>query len=361
MSIWRWGEYFSDTTFEHQITLGEGNTPLVRSHSIGPQAGIDNLYFKLESANPTGSYKDRFAAAAISDMLAHDKTRAVGTTSGNTGSAFAAYCAAARIPCEIAILEWTPPGKLKQMLAYGAQLYKVKGMGVDADVSLRVFEELRAKTERTNAQLLVSAFMFSPAGMAGVQTISYELAEQSAKTGFAIDHVFSPAGGGGLTLAVTRGFADLVERKELKVAPAVHCAQPVGNNTMAGPLREGLDRGQAVDCTSQISGLQVGSIIDANKVIPACRATGGNGFLVTDDTVWSVQKRLAREEGIFCEPAGAVALAAALDAAAEGEVQPSESVVCLVTGIGFKDPPSVDRMIADCDCPTIEVQQIGTQ
>ena len=138
----------------------------------------------------------------------------------------------------------------------------------------------------------------------------------------------------------------------------MHCVQPEGNNTIAGPLRDGLDRGQDCTCTSEVSGLQVGSVIDGHDVIPACRSTGGTGHVVTDEAVWSVQKRLAREEGIFCEPAGAVSVVGALEAAQRGQIKRDDRVVCLITGIGFKDPPAVDRMLVGMDCPTIEVEQI---
>jgi len=363
MTIWRWADYFCDIPDEHRITLGEGETPLIRSRTVGPTSGLNNLYFKLETANPTGSYKDRYAAVAISDMLTHGKTRSVGTSSGNTGSAIAAYCAAAQIACEIAIVETAPEGKLKQMLAYGAQLYKVKGMGSDAAASQRAVEVLKQKADRPDAKLQISAFQLSPAGMAGVQTIGYELAEQLYGSPFEVSeqsdvHVFVPAGGGGLTLAIARGFADLVERSELATSPAVHCVQPAGNDTMAGPLRDGAERGKACESTTKISGLQVANVIDGNEVIPACRASGGTGHLVEDESTWDAQRRLAREEGVFCEPAGAIAVAAALEAARRGDVQPNDHVVAVITGIGFKDPPSVDRMVCDAECPTIEVSEI---
>ena len=361
MSIWRWAEYFCDIPEQYHVTLGEGDTPLVRSRRIGPDAGLGSLYFKLESLNPTGSYKDRFGAAAISDMLADGKTRSVGGSSGNTGSAVAAYCAAAEITCEIAILEATPAGKTQQMLAYGAKVYKVRGLGVDRGISIQIEAMIKEKASKPDAKLQISAFRLSPAGMAGVQTISYELAEQATAAQQRLDHVFVPAGGGGLNLAVARGFAGLVERGQLANGPAVHCVQPVGNNTIAGPLRDGADRAVEVKCSSRISGLQVGSVLDGDEVIQACRQCGGNGYLVPDEVTWELQARLAREEGIFCEPAGAVALAGALQAARQGEVAQDDNIVCLVTGIGFKDLPSVEAMTADSACPTIEAAELLAQ
>src|SRR5262245_15790004 len=104
VSLWRWADYLAAVPEVNRVTLGEGGTPLVRSRSIGPSIGLDQLYFKLESCNPTGSYKDRFAAVAVSDLAAQGKTRCLATSSGNTGAALAAYCAAAKIRCVIAIV-----------------------------------------------------------------------------------------------------------------------------------------------------------------------------------------------------------------------------------------------------------------
>ena len=131
MSIWRWAERFGagEIPPEMRVTLGEGQTPLVRSRHLGPSNGVTELYFKVEGSNPTGSYKDRFAAAAVAHMLAQGKRHCIATSSGNTGAALAAYCAAAGIACDIAAVETAPEEKLRQMMAYGARVYKVRGFG----------------------------------------------------------------------------------------------------------------------------------------------------------------------------------------------------------------------------------------
>jgi threonine synthase len=354
MSIWQWHEWFEAPAGEHQLSLGEGNTPLVPSRRLGPENGLPGLAFKLEATNPSGSYKDRFAAAAVSHMRARGETLCVATSSGNTGSALAAYCAAASIPCKIAIVETAPDAKLRQMLAYGASLFRVRGFGMDAEITERTFATLAALGDRPKAALQISAFKYSPLGMSGVQTIAYEIAAELKN----VDHVFVPAGGGGLTLAIVRGFRQLVSAGRLPRCPRVHCVQPAGNDTIAGPLRAGAQRARAVACTTTISGLQVPSVIDGDEVIEACRSTGGTGHTVSDADVYGVQRRLAREEGVFCEPAGAVAVAAALAAKVRGEVERSEVVVCLVTGSGFKDLAAMERMTADADCETITWQQL---
>lgn len=355
MSIWRWADKFSDAPHQHRISLGEGETPLLRSRRIGPSIGADNLYFKLETTNPTGSYKDRFAAAAVADMLARGKRRCVATSSGNTGSALAAYCAAAGIECEIATIETAPHEKLKQMMAYGAQIYKVRGFGTDPAKTAQIFELIERKANTPDAALQISAFRYSPAGMRGVQTIGYELAEQTEGK---LDHVFVPAGGGGLTLAVARGLEEMLREGRFTRPVKVRCVQPEGNDTIATPLRRGDERARAVDCTTRIGGLQVASVIDGDEVIAACRRSGGSGHVVDDESVWRMQSRLAREEGIFTEPAGAVAVMGAINSVERGEVAKDATIVCLVTGTGFKDSPSIDRMLEGQSCPVVDLDQL---
>jgi len=357
VTIWRWADWIEPVAPEARISLGEGSTPLIRSQVIGPQAGLQNLFFKLESTNPTGSFKDRFAAAAISHMRAAGRSRCLATSSGNTGSAVAAYAAAARLDCHIAVVETAPQGKLQQMMAYGANVFRIRGFGLDPALSVSTFQTLQRLGLQPDAALQISSYIYSAAGMTGVETISFELHAQQE---LPIEHVFCPAGGGGLCVAVARGFATLARVGERPQGPAVHCVQPEGNDTMAGPLRRGAAEAQEVTCTTRISGLQVPNINDGHLVVQECRPTGGTGHLVRDDRVWELQGQLARQEGIFTEPAGAVALAGALQAAQEGLVEASAPVVCLVTGSGFKDEEAVARMLGEADCPMIEENQLET-
>jgi threonine synthase len=349
-NLWRWADRFCPSISPaQQISLGEGETPCLRSKAIGPSLGSPQLYFKLESVNPSGSYKDRFAALAISHMLANQQHTCLATSSGNTGAALAAYSAAAGVRCRIAVVETAPPAKLQQMMAYGAEIHRVKRFGLDANVTSQVFQRLEQQARQGGFALQVSAYRFSPLGMQGVESIAHELAEAFAGR---VGHVFCPAGGGGLTLAVARGF------QKADAHAAVHCVQPEGNDTIAGPLREGVPRARDVRCETTISGLQVANVIDGNEVIAACRESGGTGHTVTDDEVFAAQTRLAREEGIFCEPAGAVALAGVIKAVDRGELDPTSRLVCLVTGSGFKDPGSIDRMTADCQSDLVELDDL---
>ncbi len=353
--FWRWADKISFIEKNSRITLGEGDSPLVKSRSIGPQLGFDNLYFKLETANPSGSFKDRFAVVAVADLLSRGVKRCLATSSGNTGAALATYCAAAGIECTIAILETTPLGKLTQMLAHGAKLIRVKGFGLDPEQTVAAFEMLENAGREWGCPPQISAFHYSPVGMSGTQTISYELAEQFARFDSRPDHVFVPAGGGGFALGTAIGFEQLA--KQGAPMPCIEVVQPVGNDTIASSLRRGDEKARAVQCTTKISGLQVASVIDGNEVVTHCRASGGTGHVVTDSDIWKTQKRLAREEGIFSEPAGAVATTGALKAIAAGEIDPNKIVVCLITGSGFKDPTSIDKMNEGIDVPTLDIDE----
>ena len=316
--------------------LGEGQTPLVKSRAIGPALGLPNLYFKLENLNPTGSYKDRFAAVYAGELVSNGQRLCLATSSGNTGAALSAYCAAAGISCLLMVVDGAPRPKITQMQLYGATVYEVARFGKDPLVTSAVFDGLETFAASRGIPLPVSAYRYCPTAMQGVQTIAYEILDELPG---GVDHLFVPAGGGGLALATARGVLTYGKQE-----PAVHCVQPAGNDTIASALRNKQTQATAVAAsTTAISGLQVPSVIDGDETIRACRRLGGNGYVVQDEVVLHYQRELARKEGIFCEPAGAVALAGLADALQREEVNRSETAVCLVTGSGFKDMGSISE------------------
>lgn len=305
---------------------------------------MPNLYFKIESGNPTGSYKDRFAAAAVTDLKKRGAKLCLATSSGNTGAALASYCARANMPCFVITVDGAPVGKVDQMKLYGAKTIMVKGFGIDEEVSYRVLEGLRVFGREKQVEVQISGYAFSPEGMKGVETIGFEIAEALPANRV---NVFSPAGGGGLILAIGNGFLKWKEKHTEYLLPKLHCVQPEGNNTIAGPLMRGLKTASSIKrCTTRVSGLQVPNLIDGQKALEVCQLLGGGGSLVTDDEVFNVQQDLATMEGIYCEPAGAVALAGAINALKRGQIHPEDEVVVIITGHGFKDPLSVQRMIS---------------
>ncbi|MGV3652104.1 MAG: pyridoxal-phosphate dependent enzyme [Devosia sp.] len=317
------------------IDMGQGFTPVVASRSIGPKAGIADLRFKLEHLNPTGSYKDRFAGLAVGRAVAEGADRCIATSSGNTGAALAAFCARAGLGCILFVSERAPAGKLQQMQAYGATLYRVRGMSVDAAESARAMDILEARVAAMGLSLHTTAYAKAPRDMEGIKTIAYELAEEVPEA----TDIFVPVGGAGLHVAISRGYADLAGT----ASPAMHVVQPMGNDTVATPLLNGANRARSVETITTISGLGVGHVLDGDVAMDHARRTGGTGLVADEDFIRHVQGRLATEEGLFVEPAGATAVAGALIAAEEGRLR-SGTAICILTGHGFKDPPSVSVM-----------------
>jgi threonine synthase len=312
--------------------LGEGGTPLVRSVRIGNFLGLSSLYFKLESCNPSGSYKDRFIAAEIRLLRERGVRSCLATSSGNTGSALAAYCARFGIRCTIIVNEHAPAAKLAQMQAHGARVLRVRDFVTSASVTQEVYAELDRASRRYGAPLVVSAYRYCPQGMIGVESLGRELQDVPK-----LKHVFVPVGGGGLYSATVRGLDGTDVR--------VHAAQPDGCSTVVAAWQRGDDEIRTIASTTRISGLSVPSDIDASLALRLLRSNGGCGFAVTDDEVFEAQKQLLEYEGIYCEPAGAAALAAVAQARRRG-VTADETTVCLVTGHGFKDPDSITAAAA---------------
>jgi len=324
----------------HLGDLGQGFTPLVRSHSIGPAHGLRNLYFKLEQCNPTGSYKDRFAGLAVALAIQDGAKACVSTSSGNTGAAIAAMSAAFRLRCTLFVNDNAPASKLAQMCAYGARVVRVKGFGVDPAESGLISGRLREVCASLRIPFFVSAFVFCPRAMEGIKTIAFELARQLHE----IDDVFAPAGGGGLYLGIAKGFADL--RREMPLSPRLHVVQPRLNDTIVTPLNGGLEKARSVSTVTQISGLAVARDLDGSACIAQARRTGGFGILVDDEEIVAMQHELARSEGLLVEPAGAASVAGAVAAIRAGRLAPERHTVCVLSGHGFKDGRALESLAA---------------
>jgi threonine synthase len=309
-------------------SLGEGGTPLVQSVRIGPALGIRSLMFKLESCNPSGSYKDRFIAAQVDQMRTQGVRSCLATSSGNTGSALAAYCARYQIRCTIVVNEHAPVGKLAQMQAHGARVIRVPGFVTSPEITQAVYSILDRVSRATGAPLVVSAYRYCPEGMAGVESLGRELRDIPG-----LRHVFVPVGGGGLFSAVCRGLKGTAAR--------VHAAQPAGCLTVVASWQRGDKDIREVQSTTRVSGLAVPFDIDASLALKLLRENGGSGFAVADEDVFAMQRMTLEQEGIYCEPAGAAALTAARMAQQNGIIAEGDTVVCLVTGHGFKDPDSI--------------------
>jgi threonine synthase len=285
------------------VTLYEGSTPLVHADALSPELGID-LWLKLESMNPTGSFKDRGMTVAVSRALAHEATGVVCASTGNTAASAAAYAARAGLSAEILLPQGAVAlGKLAQARAVGARLVAVRGSFDQA---------LRAARSLADSGRYVLVNSLNPDRIEGQKTAAFEIAEELGRLP---DVLALPYGGGGNTRAYHRGFAEWGAGMPRLLAGAA----AVRGETLASAIRivDPAHRAQAE---------------------AAIRDSGGSVVALTDDEIVAAWRRLAELEGIFCEPASAAGLAAVEKAGAEG------TVVVVVTGHGLKDPDAVERI-----------------
>lgn len=303
------------------LEMGEGDTPVISLPTLARYAGIPEIFVKAEWMNPTGSYKDRIAAATITDAVRKRQRGWIGTSSGNGGAAMAAYGARAGLRGFLCVAANAPNEKLVSILPYGATILPMTSLGL---VEMDAIAGLAAEYD---LKLSVTAYRYNPEGMSGAERIGSELLRQGSFT-----HVYVPTGGGGLLVAIVRGMS----RRDMR-APKVVCAQPRGcnpivqflNGTCGAPILE--------RCESTISGLQLPDPPDGLLAADGVRDTGGWGSDVTDEDAWAAQDLLARSEGVFVEPASALAVAALLSDLRNGRLTSRDRPIVVLTGGGFKD------------------------
>ena len=322
--IERYAAYLPVTPRTPRITLGEGSTPLVRSSRIGPALGLDQLYFKYEGANPSGSFKDRGMALATARAIEAGAATLLCASTGNTSASAAAYAARCGLRAVVVVpAGGVAAGKLAQALAHGAIIVTVTG---SFDRALTLVRKLADEP----ALALVNSV--NPYRIEGQKTAAFEIVEQ---LGRAPAQLFIPVGNAGNISAYWRGFRELASRSGASL-PALHGAQAQG----AAPLVRGrpVARPQTV-----ASAIRIGNPASWSTAIAARDESGGTIEAVSDEEIMAAHRRLAREEGLLVEPASAAAVALLLKRPAARNLATDQPVVCVLTGHGLKDPQALTR------------------
>ena len=351
--LWRWADRLPMGAAAKAITLGEGGTPQVRLGTrIHEELGVAVAEVKCEHLNPTGSFKDRIAAVAVSVAVERGLSGLAGTSSGNGGAAAAAYAARSGLSLTLFSLSDVAPQKLLQIRALGGRVLLVEGLGHDAGAT----ERAATAVARHSAAYAVMPFLtggrFSPEAMEGAVTMAYEIAEDAPSTTV----VYCPVGGGGLLSALGRGFR--AQSPHVRLVGV----QPRGCATLSLALKGDLS-GLPGSVITTVSGLQVGVLFDGPGAVEAITGSGGHLTEVDDEEILAAQRILAREDGILVEPAGATALAGALADARSGLLRADDHVVLIATGAGWKDTAALQQLLADSSgivepVPVITVDQI---
>lgn len=248
--IWRYAAHLPLHDPDQVVSLGEGSTPLVRSDQLAAALDLPNLYFKLEGANPTGSYKDRFATVGMSRLRELGKGAWAATSSGNAGASMSAYGARAGVDGYLFTLEKASLAKIAQILTYGPRVMAVERLGYDPAVEAETWGNIRQVCATNNWMMLVTAHAFSPHAMEGVKTLAYETCEQMGNE--PPDVIYVPVGGGGLLRATWRGFVEWHAAGYIDRLPRIVAVQGCGCDAVVQAWDEDRAMQPIPDCTSTI-------------------------------------------------------------------------------------------------------------
>ena len=325
-SIWRYRELLP-TPASNPVDLGTGFTPLVQAHNLGKALGLDHLYVKNDTLNPTGSFKDRNVAVATNFALSYGFDTLSCSSTGNLAGSVAAYAARAGLRALVFIPADLEPGKVGAAGAYGATIVEVEGTYDDVN---RLCAELADQYRWAIVNVNLRPFYSE-----GSKTLAFEVVEQLGwKTP---DHIVVPVAAGSLLAKTAKAFQELVGVGLLDDAPTrIHAAQAEGCAPVSTAIQRGLDTVTPVRPHSIAKSLAIGNPADGRYAARAVRNSGGWGTACREDAVLDGMAMLAESEGILSEPAGGVVVAGLRQLVEDGRIDRDETVVICITGNGLK-------------------------
>ena len=329
-NIWRYFELLPINNKNNIIDIGAGFTPLQKATRLGKKLGLNNLYIKNDTTNPTFSFKDRPSSVAVSKSIELG-LKAVGAPStGNLAASTAAHAAKAGLPCYIFIPYDIEPGKVIQATTYGAEIIPINGTYDDANkLATQAGEKYNIGIVNVNIR---------PYYVEGSKTLAYEICEQlNWETP---DHVIVPTGSGALLCAIQKGFKEfhklnLTKTDKIKITSA----QPIGCSPVVDAIIQNKDSISPIEKPNTIAkSLAIGEPGDGISAIKTVKDSGGYGEKVSNEEIVDSIKLLSSTEGIFAEPGGIVSLAVLRKLVENGRVDKDEKIVCYITGNGLKTP-----------------------
>jgi len=336
-TVWRYFELLPVHDETKIVDLGAGYTILHKCNRLARAIGLKTLYIKDDTVNPTYSFKDRPATVAVSNALEFN-AKAIGCAStGNLAAATAAHSAKAGLPCYIFIPASIELNKIVQAAVYGAKIIAVKGTYDDAN-------RLATQVAEVSDWAIVNVNL-RPYYVEGSKTLAFEVCEQLDWN--PPDHVVVPMASGALLCAISKGFnelkrLDLINNSKIRITGA----QPSGCSPIVTAYKSNSSEVIPIEHPDTIAkSLAIGEPGDGVYAVRSIRESGGAAESATDQETVEAIKLLAKTEGIFAEPAGAVAIAALKKLVETGEVAVDEVIVCYVTGNGLKTPEAVSAQI----------------
>jgi len=307
------------------VSMEEGGTPLIESPKIAKEIGCDELYFKYEGANPTGSFKDRGSTVEITRAIEQSAKTVICASTGNMGASVAAYAAMAGIDCTILIPNNIPDAKIAQIFAYGAKIIQI-----DTN-SYYTVQKLSEEAASEFGYFLLGDYIDR---IEGEKSVGFEIIDQFEWK--PPDYVICPIGTGTLIWAIWKAFLEFKEVGLIETLPKMIGVQAEGCAPVIHALKNNIiDIIPEENPQTIASAISVPDPITGNGALLALKNSNGDGLAVTDEEIIQARIRLGKI-GIFAEPSGAVSLAGLYRMQNEWDLQ-DKTVVCIITGHGLKD------------------------
>jgi threonine synthase len=351
--LWRYGDRLPVTAAD-AISLGEGGSPLHRLGSLERSIGVQSLFAKDETRNPTWSFKDRFACIAVSVAKKLGAPAVVASSTGNAGAAAAAYAAKAGLPCVVFTATGAVGPLLTQMRVYGATVVAVANK---ADRWPLMQHAVHRFGWFPTSPFFGPVVGSNPYGIEGYKTLAYEIAEQMDWQ--APDCCVLPVCYGDALIGMWRGFEEMLALGWIDRLPRMIAAEIYGS--LEAALQAGDDALLDMPMTHDTVAKSTSATRSTYQALYVLRASGGTATIVTNDTIMRWQQTLARQEGLFVEPASAGAVAAVAQLRASGDIRATDRVAVLLTAGGLKDPQATAATLADLPAVSGDVETVFAQ
>lgn len=327
-TMWRYAEVLPVESAENVVTLGEGFTELLSAQRLGKELGLDRLYIKDESTNPTQSFKARGMSAAVSMAKELGVKKVAAPSAGNAGGALSAYAARAGIPAFIFMPKDTPRANIVECEQTGAHVTLIDGLITDCGAEV-------ARRKEAEGWFDVSTLK-EPYRLEGKKTLGYELAEQLGWT--LPDVIIYPTGGGTGLIGMWKAFDEMQELGWIDShRPRMISVQAEGCAPIVRAFEQGVETAAEFENAATVaSGLRVPKAIGDFLILRAVRKSGGRAIAVSDASMIQAVAEIGASEGLFVAPEGAACLPALRKLIDLGEVKPKDRIVLFNTGAGVK-------------------------
>ena len=349
-NIWRWRELFPILTDRHVTSLGEGGTPLLKSARLAEYCGVKELWLKNDTVNPTGSLKDRSIPIAVAKALEFGFSTIACDSTGNKAASVAAYATRAGLKSVVFCNATTSKEKLAQAVFYGAKLVRVEGDYTEVN---NLYKEMM----KDPAHGWYDCGTSNPYRYEGKKTYAYEVAELLEWD--VPDRMVHPANGGMSLSKTFKGFSELKTLGLVDFIPRMTVVQAKGYDSIAiaaGSMENEIRSTQGgKTLASALASRDPGDL--GRLALAAIRNSGGTGISVDKEEIIDSVIQLAHE-GVLVEPSGAVSIGGLRKLVQDGKVSPSERVVCVLTGSGFKDLQFIMQHVELADPVKADLQSL---